>query len=260
MADADSTIDAAPVLGGVTTVSAVQARAVQEALADAGLSVDAVIERAAASVAGLILDQLLEELTKKPVAEAVITVMAGTGHKGAIALGVAKVLIDAGAIVNVVLARQPKEYTGPGAAGIAAVEPGAKKVFKGYNERAFDNSDLVVDGLIGAGLEGKPKASISLLVKGANFSMRPIVAIDVPTGMNPDVGTVAAQTVKARATVAVGLPKRGLTHPHAGNHAGQLYLADAGIPAALWEKAAGVKVEAPFGKTAWRALPGAAHK
>lgn len=249
MGEASDSAHDPPRLGGVPTVTSAQARAVQDALAAHGSSVDAVVAASADNAAKLLAGGLLEELSGKPAAETSVTVMAGTGHKGAVALGVAQRLAGGGSVVNVVLSRPVKEYTGPAKASLDVLDGSAKKVYTGYNERAFDQADLIIDGLIGAGLDGKPKASISLLIKGANFSMKPIVSLDVPTGLDATTGAPSTMTIKAKVTLALGLPKRGLTAASAGEYAGRVVLVDAGVPAAAWS-AADVAVPAlPLGRT-----------
>lgn len=235
-----------PRLGPAPTVTAQESVQIDALALEAGLNLSAMVNRAGYLAAKVLLDGLLEELVGKPVGDAAVTILAGTGNKGAAALVMGGHLADAKVTVNVVLARKTKEYTGDAKNALSQIERVAKKVYNGYNERAFDQADLIVDGLIGAGLEGAPKASVSLLIKGANFSMKPIVALDIPSGLDATTGVRSPVTTKATATFAVGLPKRGMLGRSNLALCGRVYLLDIGIPVGLWDQHIGADVSELF--------------
>ncbi len=90
---------------------------------------------------------------------------------------------------------------------------------------------FVVDALIGYGLQGSPRGVAAELIDAANASTRPIIALDVPSGI--DATTDASeQTINADETVTLALPKTGLVSPRAG----ALFLADLGIPAKVYQR------------------------
>jgi NAD(P)H-hydrate epimerase len=90
--------------------------------------------------------------------------------------------------------------------------------------------DLLVDGLIGYGLEGNPRDRVAMTIKDANASGRPILALDVPSGMNATSGEAYDPCIKATATLTLALPKTGFLAPDASPFVGNLYLADISIP------------------------------
>jgi NAD(P)H-hydrate epimerase len=90
--------------------------------------------------------------------------------------------------------------------------------------------DLLIDGLIGYGLEGNPRDKVAVMIKQANGSRRPILALDLPSGMNATTGEAYDPCIKATATLTLALPKTGFLAPHAAHYLGDLYLADISIP------------------------------
>ena len=96
--------------------------------------------------------------------------------------------------------------------------------------------DLLIDGLIGYGLEGNPRDRIATIIKDANASGRPILALDVPSGMNATTGKAYDPCIKATATLTLALPKTGFLAPGASLYVGDLYLADISIPRNVYQR------------------------
>jgi len=96
--------------------------------------------------------------------------------------------------------------------------------------------DLVVDGLIGYGLEGNPRDKIGVMIEDANRSGRPILAIDLPSGMNATTGEAYTPCIKATSTLTLALPKTGFLAQNAKPYLGDLYVADISIPRAVYER------------------------
>jgi NAD(P)H-hydrate epimerase len=113
---------------------------------------------------------------------------------------------------------------------------------------------LVVDAVSGIGLSGDPDDAETALILAMNECRKPVLSLDVPSGFLASTGRPSRYCVKARSTLAVGLPTVGLYGPEAHAWVGELYLADAGIPAGAWEDA-GVKPEPWFRKGELLRLP-----
>jgi len=96
--------------------------------------------------------------------------------------------------------------------------------------------DLLIDGLIGYGLEGNPRDRVAMMIKDANVSGRPILALDVPSGMNATSGKAYDPCIKATATLTLALPKTGFLAPSASPYVGDLYLADISIPRKVYQR------------------------
>lgn len=99
----------------------------------------------------------------------------------------------------------------------------------------FDHAraDLIVDALIGYGLRGHPRGWTATAITHINAQPAPVIALDVPSGLDATTGEPARPCIHAAATITLALPKTGLLTPHARPHVGALYLADIGVPPAL---------------------------
>ena len=103
-------------------------------------------------------------------------------------------------------------------------------------ETALKKSDLIIDGLIGCGIDGDPKGLFAELIQYTNENSKKVLSIDIPSGLNPDTGEPYNPCIKADATVTFCLPKKGLLERKAKDYVGKLYLADIGIPHEVFEK------------------------
>jgi len=90
--------------------------------------------------------------------------------------------------------------------------------------------DLVLDGLLGFSAKGAPRDSIRDLVAASNRAGFPMLAVDIPSGMDADTGVAPGEVIRAAATVTLALPKPGLRAPAAREFVGTLLLADIGVP------------------------------
>lgn len=112
------------------------------------------------------------------------------------------------------------------------------------------NADLIIDALVGYSLSGPPRGAVASLIRSANDEDCPVLALDVPSGVNAGSGEVYDPAMKADATLTLGLPKTGLRNPDAHATIGELYLADIGIPPELYAKPSiGIRVRSPFAES-----------
>ena len=95
---------------------------------------------------------------------------------------------------------------------------------------------LIVDALVGYSLHGDPRGATAALVRAANLDGAPVLALDVPTGVDATEGVVRNPAIRAEATLALALPKQGLRSPAARECVGELYLADIGVPPELYAR------------------------
>ncbi len=100
---------------------------------------------------------------------------------------------------------------------------------------ALRDYDLLIDGLIGYGLEGNPRDRVAMMIEGANSSGHPVLALDLPSGMNATTGEAYDPCIKATATLTLALPKTGFLSPSASPYVGDLYLADISIPRKVYQ-------------------------
>ena len=96
--------------------------------------------------------------------------------------------------------------------------------------------DLVIDGVIGYSLRGDPHGGAEALIRWSRSAGVPILALDVPSGMDATSGDVHESAVRATATLTLALPKTGLVSGPSRAHVGELYLADIGVPRRLYSE------------------------
>jgi hydroxyethylthiazole kinase-like uncharacterized protein yjeF len=94
----------------------------------------------------------------------------------------------------------------------------------------LDGAEAIVDAIFGTGLSRKPEGKFAAWIEGINASGLPVIAVDVPSGLDADTGVAYAPCVLARTTVTLGLPKPGLLTGDGPRVAGQVWVADIGVP------------------------------
>lgn len=97
--------------------------------------------------------------------------------------------------------------------------------------------DVVVDALLGIGLHDAPREDAARMIELINASGRPVVAIDVPSGVNASTGEVAGAAVRATVTVTFGAAKLGLAVAPGRFHAGSVQVAPIGLRPRAYEHA-----------------------
>ena len=90
-------------------------------------------------------------------------------------------------------------------------------------------ADVFLYALLGTGSRSEPSHELALVVDALNASGNPVLAVDIPTGVDATTGAAAASTVRARATVTLGAPKLGLVLQPARSFAGAIYLGEIGM-------------------------------
>jgi NAD(P)H-hydrate epimerase len=178
-----------------------------------------------------------------------VTVLAGGGGNGGGGLCGARHLHNRGFTVHLVLDRIAAALGDAArnqlqilqAAGLRPVEPGQAKA-------AIQRAGLVVDALIGYSLRGAPRGRAAELIELCNQPAARVLSLDVPSGLEATTGDAPGVAVRPERTLTLALPKTGLR-----GLAGDLYLADIGIPPQVYERL-GVPYRSPFKTTYWLPL------
>jgi NAD(P)H-hydrate epimerase len=89
---------------------------------------------------------------------------------------------------------------------------------------------IILDGLVGTGFSGKAEGILAKAIEQANQSELPILAIDIPSGVDGNDGSVETVAIQAIKTIYLGLPKWGFFTKEGWNHVGQLVGANFGLP------------------------------
>jgi len=112
-----------------------------------------------------------------------------------------------------------------------------------------NDTDLVVDGIIGYSLNGAPCGLAADLIHLANGQTAPVLSLDAPSGVDTTSGMVFDPAIRAAATMTLALPKEGLRADGVADNVGELYLADISVPPELYkEPALRLKVGAIFAR------------
>jgi len=99
-----------------------------------------------------------------------------------------------------------------------------------------NKGDLILDAVIGYSLAGNPRGWTAKMIDRINSLSIPILALDVPSGLDATTGEIYNPCVQATATMTLALPKTGLVKPDVKQVVGSLYLADISVPDVLYKE------------------------
>jgi hydroxyethylthiazole kinase-like uncharacterized protein yjeF len=94
----------------------------------------------------------------------------------------------------------------------------------------FEDADVVLDAIFGTGISRAPEGNFAAWIDAINSSGAQVISVDVPSGLDADSGVAYAPSVQAHTTVTLGLPKEGLLHGDGPRLAGEVWVADIGMP------------------------------
>ena len=157
-------------------------------------------------------------------------IMAGKGNNGGDGLAVARHLLEAGLRPMVVLAADPQSLSGEAAAQYGIAQRLGIPC-RQYGEEAIDwrEWDGIVDALLGTGTKGRPRGAYADMIAEANRSGRPIVSVDIPSGLDADTGQAEEPCIRATLTVTLAFKKRGLAQYPGASFAGKTVVRPIGI-------------------------------
>ena len=220
----------------VPAVTSAEMAAVDQAMVeDYGIDLIQMMENAGRALAAFARDRFLDGDPKGKT----VVVLAGPGGNGGGALVAARRLHGWGATMRTILAQEPNRFAPVPAKQLAILHRLGVEVFSSGQVAAPPDSptpDLVIDGVIGYSLRGAPHGGAEALIRWSASAGAPILALDVPSGMDATSGEIHGSTVQATATLALALPKTALVSHGAGPYVGELYLADIGVPRRLYSE------------------------
>lgn len=172
-----------------------------------------------------------------------VLILCGRGNNGGDGFVAARHLHNRGFRVSVVLLGRGSDLAGDAAANYAIVRRMAIELSEvgeiGPAAGRLAAADLVVDALLGTGLRGAVKEPFYSAISAMNASGRPILALDIPSGLDADTGRPLGIAVRAVRTITFVAPKVGLLAPAAREYLGELTVADIGVPKELVIELAG---------------------
>jgi len=209
-----------------------------------GIPPGVLMENAGRAVAQAALEFAAAELGKRPE-ELKAVICCGKGNNGGDGLAAARHLKQAGAEVKVFIL--PPKETGYGElvvknleAAKAAGVPVTMTEKDGLDALSveFSAADLLLDALLGISSVGKPTGPVHRVIQLMNKSGRPIIAVDLPSGLSPDTGHHSGVYIMAKLTLTLGFAKTGLMAAHAQKNTGVIKVLPIGYPQALIDEAA----------------------
>jgi NAD(P)H-hydrate epimerase len=159
-------------------------------------------------------------------------VVCGSGNNGGDGFVAARLLLERGHAVRVLLLADPEAYSGDARANLERL---AGDRVAAFTPEPLASADLVVDALLGTGFSGEPREPLSGAIAAINGARetRPelkVVACDVPSGVDASTGEVLGEAVHADLTVTFNAAKPGLLIAPGKRHAGRVRVIDIGIP------------------------------
>ena len=221
-----------------------------------GASEQAFMENAGRAIAQAVIDFLEAHHLPK-----MVTLLVGKGNNGGDAYVAGAKLIESGVTVNAYHIYS-LESCGPLCKAMYErfCSHGGTVHFV-HDEKTFhfEPQGVILDGLVGTGFRGQSEGVLALAIESANRSNLPIIAIDIPSGVDGNTGNVATVAIDAEETIFLGSPKSGFFLRNGWDHVGKLryvnfglrenYLADAKAAAYLVNEEAISQILPPMTRT-----------
>ncbi|MBS0581558.1 MAG: NAD(P)H-hydrate dehydratase [Proteobacteria bacterium] len=156
-----------------------------------------------------------------------IAVLCGTGNNGGDGYVLARLARDAG-LDAVVVALGPPRNASEAAQAQADWRAGGGEVLP--PDAQWPQADVYVDALLGIGLARAAEGAAHGLIERLNTAAKPVLALDVPSGLDADTGFAPGQAVRAAATITFIADKRGLHTGVAADCTGDIAVDSLGVP------------------------------
>jgi len=191
------------------------------------------------------MEAMYDDLSERHVA-----VLCGRGNNGGDGFVVARTLAQRGVGVSVFLIGRVADVRGDarinleilGRLGLTVLEIADSQAWE-LHFAEFSDCTLVVDAIFGTGLNAPVTGLIESVITDVNASGIPIVAIDLPSGLSADSHEPIGPSIEAALTVTLAAPKLSLVLPPAESRAGDIVIADIGIPNEVIDAVDGPRVE-----------------
>ncbi len=202
------------------------------AINELGIPGVVLMENAGRACADLVKEQVSQ------LRQAKVCVVCGTGNNGGDGYVIARHLLNDDVGISVVLCGPREKVKGDAAINLAILEKQGQEVQRidintsksGLQVPALlARADLMVDAVFGTGLRGQLNEAWIRFIETINAQGIPILAVDIPSGLDCDSGQPLGTAIKATDTVTFVAIKRGFTFPAAGDYTGTVHVASIGI-------------------------------
>lgn len=189
--------------------------------------------------------QIALEMLGDPIAR-LVAIFCGKGNNGGDGFVIARHLHNAGVGVRLVVAFDPEAVDSRTDAGVnlrIAEQMGLTFIRAEGKDGLLSaagiakEADLIVDALLGTGLSGEVREPYLALIRLINAGDRPVLAVDIPSGLDANTGCVLRAAVRATRTATFAGPKVGFTLADGPAHTGRVDVVDIGMPRELLEGA-----------------------
>jgi NAD(P)H-hydrate epimerase len=165
-----------------------------------------------------------------------VAILCGPGNNGGDGFVIARHLRLAGVAVDVILAAPPEKSVGDAGVNLRIIERMGFTLTRADVDLAaavlrIHGAAVVVDALLGTGSQGAPRGVQGALIETASAASGRRVAIDIPSGLDADTGTVHTPCFCADLTLTMVAPKSGFAAPTAARVLGRVMVVDIGAPA-----------------------------
>jgi hydroxyethylthiazole kinase-like uncharacterized protein yjeF len=168
-------------------------------------------------------------------------IFAGRGNNGGDGFVVARLLAASGWSVTLIILTSGEEFSGDARKNLDRIPPSVGTIL--FSELSGDrllklaqDIDVIIDAIFGTGLKSAPSGIYAEAIELINSSGKPVVAVDIPSGVNATTGKVPGVAVKASFTVTFGAAKLGHVLYPGAEYTGEVIVTDIGIPPELLEK------------------------
>lgn len=202
------------------------------AISEMGIPGVVLMENAGRACADLVKERIAG--VKQPA----VCIICGTGNNGGDGYVIARHLLNDEVDVRVVLCGPREKVRGDAATNLAILEKqgqGVQRIDVNTPESGLQvqallaHTDLAVDAIFGTGLRGQLSEAWIRFIDTINAQRVPVIAVDIPSGLDCDSGQPLGTAIKAAHTVSFVAVKRGFTFPVAHAYTGEVRVASIGI-------------------------------
>lgn len=166
-----------------------------------------------------------------------VALVCGPGNNGGDGFAAARHLANAGVEVRLHLL-VPQEAYREGSDAAINLSIARAMGLPLLSDLDFAGAALLVDGIFGTGLTRDARDPYRSAITAINAAGRPVVSIDVPSGLDANTGAVLGVAVRATLTATMAAPKAGFRLAEGPSHTGEVVIVDLGIPPSLVERVA----------------------